>query len=73
MGGGHDECLNVNLFWSLTQARVVIGDWKHEYQWHRPYSALGYQAPARYAALCRHLSPQGSGNAVGRASPRSPM
>ena len=23
-----DECLNINSFWSLTQARVVISDWK---------------------------------------------
>lgn len=26
-----DECLNINSFWSLAQARVVIGDWKHDY------------------------------------------
>lgn len=23
-----DECLNINSFWSLTHARVVITDWK---------------------------------------------
>ncbi|GAB3991046.1 hypothetical protein GCM10028771_09750 [Nocardioides marmoraquaticus] len=23
-----DECLNINTFWSLAQARVVIADWK---------------------------------------------
>ena len=23
-----DECLNINIFWSLTHARVVITDWK---------------------------------------------
>jgi transposase InsO family protein len=43
-----DECLNINLFWSITHARVVIGDWKAEYNHHRRRSALGYQAPARY-------------------------
>jgi putative transposase len=26
-----DECLNINSFWSLAQARVVISHWKHEY------------------------------------------
>jgi putative transposase len=26
-----DECPNINSFWSLTQARVVISDWKHDY------------------------------------------
>lgn len=49
-----DECLNINMFWSLTQAQVVIGDWKTEYNHHRRHSALGYQAPAHYAAACTH-------------------
>jgi transposase InsO family protein len=39
-----DECLNINVFWSLAQARVVISDWKREYNWDRPHSALNYQA-----------------------------
>ena len=42
-----DECLNINLFWSLTQARVVITDWKDEYSHHRRHSALGYQTPGQ--------------------------
>jgi transposase InsO family protein len=45
-----DECLNINSFWSLPHARVGISDWKHDYNHHRRRSALGYQAPARYAA-----------------------
>jgi putative transposase len=45
-----DECLNINSFWSLAQARIVISDWKHDYNHHRRHSALGYQAPADYAA-----------------------
>jgi transposase InsO family protein len=49
-----DECLNINIFWSLAQARVVISDWKEEYNDHRRHSALRYQAPARYAADCTH-------------------
>jgi hypothetical protein len=49
-----DECLNINLFWSLTHAKIVISDWKTEYNHHRRHSALGYQAPARYAATCTH-------------------
>ncbi|GGM05043.1 hypothetical protein GCM10011594_26590 [Nakamurella endophytica] len=44
-----DERLNINLFWSLADARVTISDWKNEYNQHRRHSALGYQAPARYA------------------------
>lgn len=49
-----DECLNINMFWSLTQARVVISDWKEDYNHRRRHSALGYQAPAQYAAACTH-------------------
>ena len=45
--------LNINILWSLAQARVVIADWKQEYNYHR-HSALGYQAPANYAAVCTH-------------------
>jgi len=46
--------LNINLFWSLAHARVVISDWKTEYNQHRRHSALGYQAPARYAEIFIH-------------------
>jgi transposase InsO family protein len=49
-----DECLNINSFWLLTHARVVISDWKHDYDHHRRHSALGYQPPTRYAATCIH-------------------
>lgn len=48
-----DECLNISMFWSLAQARVVITGWKDDYN-HRRLSALGYQTPARYAATCTH-------------------
>ena len=47
-----DECLNINIFWNLTQARVVITDWKEDCNHRRRHSALGYQAPAVYAASC---------------------
>jgi putative transposase len=49
-----DECLNLNIFWSLAHARVVITDWKYEYNNHRRHSALRYQTPACYAATCPH-------------------
>jgi hypothetical protein len=38
-----DECLTINTFWPLAQARVVIGDWKHGYNHHhRRHSSFGY-------------------------------
>jgi len=51
----HDECLNINTFWSLTHARVVITYWKDEYDHHRRHSALGYEAPGRLR--CRLYPP----------------
>jgi transposase InsO family protein len=53
-GRVRDECLNINLFWSLTQARVIINDWKDEYNNHRRHSSLGYLTPVSYAAACIH-------------------
>jgi transposase InsO family protein len=49
-----DECLNINIFWSLAHARVVITDWKEDYNHRRRHSALGYQAPADYTCRCTH-------------------
>ncbi len=49
-----DECLNINSFWSLAQARVAITDCKTDYNQRRRHSSLGYQAPAVYAAACTH-------------------
>jgi transposase InsO family protein len=34
----------INMFWSLAQARMVISDWKEDYNHRRRHSALGYQA-----------------------------
>ncbi|OYN84458.1 IS3 family transposase, partial [Parenemella sanctibonifatiensis] len=36
-----DECLNINTFYSLLHARVVISDWKTEYNHDRRHSSLG--------------------------------
>jgi hypothetical protein len=47
-----DECLNLHHFAMLLEAKVVIDDWRAEYNTVRRHSALGYQPPARYAAHC---------------------
>nr|WP_260938754.1 IS3 family transposase [Mycolicibacterium llatzerense] len=47
------ECLNRNYWNTLFEARVVIGDFKHEHNHRHRHSALGYRTPAEYAAACR--------------------
>src|SRR5215203_6286080 len=37
-----DECLNIKLFWSMAHARVVIADWKTEYNHHRRHSEASW-------------------------------
>lgn len=46
-----DECLNREAFYSLAEARVIIEDWRHEYNHIRPHSSLNYQPPAPLARL----------------------
>ena len=48
-----DELLNVELFSCLAEARVVIEDWRQDYNECRPHSALGRKAPAVFAAAWR--------------------
>jgi len=45
-----DELLNGELFYSLEEAQTVVEDWRQEYNERRPHSALGYEAPAAFAA-----------------------
>lgn len=48
-----DELLAVELFSCLAEARVLIEDWRVDYNLHRPHSALGMIAPAVFAATLR--------------------
>ena len=52
-----DECLNLELFTSLREAKVVIQDFQLEYNHRRPHSSLGYQTPAAFAATLRGGTP----------------
>jgi len=45
-----DECLNREQLWTLTEARVVIEDFRLEYNAERPHSSLGYLSPQRFVA-----------------------
>jgi transposase InsO family protein len=46
-----DELLNREVFATLTEAKVLIEQWRREYNQLRPHSALGYQPPAPEAIL----------------------
>lgn len=43
-----DECLNENWFASLREARIVIEDWRREYNTERPHGSLGKLTPDEY-------------------------
>ncbi len=45
-----DECLNVETFTSLAEARVIIEQWRRDYNQERPHSSLGYQTPLEFKA-----------------------
>jgi putative transposase len=46
-----DELLNREIFTTLTEAKILIEQWRREYNQIRPHSALEYQPPAPEAIL----------------------
>jgi putative transposase len=44
-----DECLNVNQFMTLADARNQIEHWRLDYNGHRPHSSLGHLTPCEFA------------------------
>jgi putative transposase len=52
-GKFRDECLNDHYFNNLSHARVVIADWRRDYNEQRPHSSLGRIPPAEFAARHR--------------------
>ena len=41
-----DELLDREIFYTLTEAKILIERWRREYNTVRPHSALGYRPPA---------------------------
>ncbi len=46
-----DECLNMEIFYTLREAKVLIEQWRRFYNTERPHSSLGYRPPAPRAVL----------------------
>src|ERR1700716_4191850 len=71
-----DELLGVELFSCLAEARVMVADWREDYNEHRPHSALGMKAPVRFAKAWRRSAENGrpitlGDSAQGRRSPQN--
>jgi len=45
-----DELLDREEFGSLTEARVLLEDWREQYNQERPHSALGNRTPEEFAS-----------------------
>jgi putative transposase len=50
-GKMRDELLNREIFTTLQEAKVLIEQWRREYNHVRPHSAVGYRPPAPEAIL----------------------
>jgi putative transposase len=54
-GKMRDELLNGEIFYSLKEAKILIEQWRKQYNTVRPHSALGYRPPAPAAILASPL------------------
>jgi putative transposase len=48
-----DELLNGEIFYSLTEAKIIIEQWRQHYNTKRPHSSLGYRPPAPETRLIK--------------------
>ena len=69
-GRMRDELLNETLLFGIDHARDAVARWTHSYNSERPHSALGYQAPAVFAA---QLAAMGDRLRADEPLPRSPI
>ena len=54
-----DELLSVEQFSCLAEAKVIVEDWRCDYNEHRPHSALAMMAPAKFADAWRRAAQEG--------------
>jgi transposase InsO family protein len=48
-----DECLNMNMFYTVKEAREIMKSWQKQYNEKRPHSSLGGLPPKIFAARCQ--------------------
>ena len=48
-----DELLNETVFSSLNEARILLEQWRRDYNTHRPHSRLGWLTPSEFADRSR--------------------
>ena len=51
-----DELLNMEIFYTLEEAKVLVEQWRHHYNTVRPHSSLKYRPPAPETILPRHVT-----------------
>jgi len=47
-----DECLALDVFDGLRDARVITADSQEDYNHRRPHSSLSFQTPAGFVTAC---------------------
>jgi len=53
-----DECLNMEVFHSVAEARVILEKWRRHYNTERPHSSLAYMTPAEYKTAWEKMEGQ---------------
>jgi hypothetical protein len=67
-----DELLTVEQFSCLEEAKVMVEDWRADYNLHRPHSAFAMMAPARFAKAWREAVAEDKALATASEARRSP-
>ena len=50
-----DECLNLELFWSIEDVKIKLDAWRSDYNITRQHSGLGNLPPAAFSAAAAQL------------------